>query len=70
MSLEKVSPVEARKTLSITHALVNAGIDCVPVVVESAEHRKELLCTCGSRISRASERAVKCISPAATTTGT
>jgi len=43
MGLEKVSPVEARKTLSITHALVNAGIDCVPVVVESAEHRKELL---------------------------
>jgi hypothetical protein len=41
--MNKATPVELRKSLQIVDVLKNAGIDFVPVIVKSEQHRNELI---------------------------
>ena len=58
MSTIKASPAELRKAIAISNALKEAGVDFVPVIVESEEHKKALVAQMMQRLEEMERQAV------------
>lgn len=58
MSATKASPAELRKAAAMSDALIKAGIDFVPVIVESENHKQRLLGELGYKLDQMEKEAV------------
>lgn len=58
MSAVKASPAELRAASRMSGELIGAGIDFVPVIVESEEHKQNLLAQLMSQLEKMQKEAV------------
>lgn len=58
MSATKATPAELRKAAAMSDVLIKAGIDFVPVIVESENHKQRLLGELGYKLDQMEKEAV------------